>query len=155
MHIHLIAVGSRMPAWVTQGYETYAKRMPRECKLVLKEVGAGKRTKNANPRTLVKQEGERMLAAIPSSAHVVALDLSGKMWSTPQLADALQRWQQSGQDVALLVGGPEGIAPDCLNRATERWALSPLTYPHPLVRIIVAEQIYRAWSITQNHPYHR
>ncbi len=96
-----------------------------------------------------------MQAAIPATDRVVALDLSGKEWSTPQLAQALERWLTEGRNVSLLGGGPAGLAPACLARADDRWRLSALTFPHPLVRIVLAEQIYRAWSILQHHPYHR
>ncbi len=144
-----------MPVWVQQGYNEYAKRLPHECGLVLKEIAPGNRGKNADLVRAVKNEGERMLAAIPSSAHVVSLDIPGKAWTTPQLAEALQRWRAGGRTVALLMGGPEGLAETARQRAQESWSLSNLTFPHPLVRIIVAEQLYRAWSLINNHPYHR
>ncbi|MGX2031721.1 MULTISPECIES: 23S rRNA (pseudouridine(1915)-N(3))-methyltransferase RlmH [Methylocaldum] len=155
MRIHLVAVGNRMPDWVTEAYSEYAKRLPRECELALKEIAPAKRGKNADIVRLTEDEGERMLAALPRDVHVVALDVAGKEWSTPDLAAALARWLESGRDVALLVGGPDGLSPACLERANQRWSLSKLTFPHPVVRIIVAEQIYRAWSILQHHPYHR
>ncbi|MGX2039512.1 23S rRNA (pseudouridine(1915)-N(3))-methyltransferase RlmH [Methylocaldum sp. MU1018] len=155
MQIHLLAVGNRMPVWVTEAYSEYAKRLPRECELVLKEIAPAKRGKNADVVRSTEDEGERMLAALPRDAHVVALDVAGKEWSTEELAEALTRWLESGRDVALLVGGPDGLSPACLKRANQRWSLSKLTFPHPVVRIIVAEQIYRAWSILQHHPYHR
>ncbi|HYE35032.1 23S rRNA (pseudouridine(1915)-N(3))-methyltransferase RlmH [Methylocaldum sp.] len=155
MQIHLVAVGNRMPDWVTEAYSEYAKRLPRECELVLKEIAPAKRGKNADIDRLTGDEGERMLSALPRDAHVVALDVAGKEWSTPEVAGALARWLENGRDVALLVGGPDGLSPACLTRANQRWSLSKLTFPHPVVRIIVAEQIYRAWSILQHHPYHR
>lgn len=144
-----------MPGWVQQGYDEYAKRLPRDCGLVLKEIAPGKRGKNSDLARIVKEEGERMLAAIPQANHVVTLDIPGKPWTTPELAQAMQRWQASGQDVAILIGGPEGLADSAKQLARESWSLSKLTFPHPLVRIIVAEQLYRAWSILNNHPYHR
>ncbi|CAI8720036.1 23S rRNA (pseudouridine(1915)-N(3))-methyltransferase RlmH [Methylocaldum szegediense] len=155
MRIHLVAVGNRMPAWVTDAYSEYAKRLPRECELVLKEIAPGKRGKTVNIARVTEDEGDRMLAALPRDVYVVALDVAGKEWSTPELAEALARWLESGRDVALLVGGPDGLSPACLKRANQRWSLSKLTFPHPIVRIILAEQIYRAWSILQHHPYHR
>jgi len=155
MQIHLISVGNRMPGWVRQGYDEYAKRLPHECGLALKEIAPGKRGKNVDLARTVRDEGERMLAAIPSAAHVVTLDLAGQAWATGQLAEALRRWLAAGQPVALLVGGPEGLADAARQRAQESWSLSKLTFPHPLVRIIVAEQIYRAWSLINHHPYHR
>ena len=155
MRIQLVCVGNRMPAWVTEGYEEYAKRMPRECELRLREIAPGQRGKNADIARAIAEEGQKMQAAIGPSDRVVALDLSGKEWSTPQLAESLARWLADGRNVSLLVGGPDGLAPPCLDRACERWRLSALTFPHPLVRIILAEQLYRAWSILHNHPYHR
>jgi 23S rRNA (pseudouridine1915-N3)-methyltransferase len=155
VHIQLVCVGNKMPAWVAQGYEEYAKRMPRECELRLKEIPPGLRGKNTDTARTIGEEGQKMQAAIPAGQHVVALDLSGKEWSTPQLSEALARWLAGGRNVSLLVGGPDGLAPDCLERADERWCLSALTFPHPLVRIILAEQIYRAYSLLHNHPYHR
>jgi 23S rRNA (pseudouridine1915-N3)-methyltransferase len=154
MQIHLIAVGNRMPAWVEQGYQDYAKRLPRECSLVLKEIAADKR-RDGDIARIIRDEGERMIAAVPPRAHVVTLDIPGKSWTTEDLAAALKRWLSNGQPVALMVGGPEGLAPDVKTLARESWSLSPLTFPHPLVRIILAEQIYRAWSLLNNHPYHR
>ncbi len=155
MQIHLISVGNRMPSWVQQGYDEYAKRLPRECELVLKEIPAGKRGKNSDIARIVKEEGERMIAAMPQSTHVVTLDIPGKPWTTPELAGAMQRWLEGGQSVSLLIGGPEGLADEVKPLARESWSLSKLTFPHPLVRIVVAEQLYRAWSILHNHPYHR
>lgn len=144
-----------MPRWVEMGYSDYAKRLPREYELILKEIPAGKRTKNSDIERIVKEEGERILAALPSQCHLVSLEVTGKPWSTPQLAQALQRWQGNGQAVSLVVGGPEGLAPSIKQVARESWSLSALTLPHPLVRVVIAEQIYRAWSILNNHPYHR
>jgi 23S rRNA (pseudouridine1915-N3)-methyltransferase len=155
MQINLISVGNRMPGWVQQGYDEYAKRLPRECELVLKEIAPGKRSKNSDVAKIVKGEGERMIAAISPGAHIVTLDIPGKSWTTPELAQAMQRWRESGQSVALLVGGPEGLADAVRQMAGETWSLSKLTFPHPLVRILIAEQLYRAWSILNNHPYHR
>ncbi|MEW6332066.1 MAG: 23S rRNA (pseudouridine(1915)-N(3))-methyltransferase RlmH [Pseudomonadota bacterium] len=155
MQIHIIAVGDRMPEWVETGYREYAKRLPRECRLVLHEIPAGRRTKGADLRRLIGQEGARQLAAIPAGAQVVALDREGKQLDTVALAQQLQRQLAGGADLALLIGGPEGLAPACLERAKERWALSKLTLAHPVVRVVLAEQLYRAWSIINQHPYHR
>jgi len=144
-----------MPAWVEQGYQEYAKRLPPECALALHEIPAGKRGKNADIARLTRQEGEKMAAAIPKGARVVALEVGGRAWSTEQLSARLDSWMGEGRDVALLVGGPEGLEPGLSAAADERWSLSPLTLPHPLVRIVLAEQLYRAWSILKGHPYHR
>ena len=155
MNINLIAVGNRMPSWVTTAYEDYAARLPRECTVNLIEVGAGKRPKGADLKKITTEEGKKMLAAIPKGCRVVALEIQGKPWSTNQLSIQLQNWMQGGQDIALLIGGPEGLAKDCIQRADQSWSLSPLTLPHPMVRVIIAEQLFRAWSILNNHPYHR
>lgn len=155
MRIYLIAVGERMPSWVTEGYQEYAKRLPSECSLKLLEIPAGKRGKGADLARLTLQEGEKVLAAIPKGAMVLALEVEGSPWKTEQLAHEMEEWLQSGRDIALLVGGPEGLAESCRKRADKLWSLSPLTLPHPLVRIVVAEQLYRAWSVIKGHPYHR
>lgn len=155
MQIHIIAVGDRMPGWVEAGYREYARRLPRECRLVLHEIPAGRRTKGADLRRLIEREGARQLEAIPPGARVIALDRQGKQMDTETLAAELNKRLAGGGNMALLVGGPEGLAPDCLERADERWALSRFTLAHPLVRVVLAEQIYRAWSIISNLPYHR
>ena len=155
MQINLIAVGTRMPAWVNDGYQEYARRMPQECGLRLTEIPLGQRSKSQPVDRAVNEEGKRMLAAISDRQRVIALDVNGRGWSTEQLAEALREWLQDGRDVALLVGGPDGLASSCLARAEQRWSLSPLTLPHPLVRILLAEQLYRAWTLTCGHPYHR
>lgn len=155
MKINLVAVGNKMPAWVTQGFEEYSKRMPRECLLQLNEITAAKRGKNAQPEQWKKEESQRILAAIPDNQHVVALEVTGKQWSTEQLSGHMQSWLTDGRDVSLVVGGPDGLDASCLQRSDQCWSLSALTLPHPLVRIVLAEQIYRAWTILQNHPYHR
>jgi len=155
MQITLIAVGTRMPAWVTEGYREYARRMPRECSLALTEVPLGRRGKSRPVERAVTEEGSRMLAAVSEKQRVIALDVGGRGWSTVQLAGELGGWMQDGRDVSLLVGGPDGLAADCLARADQRWSLSPLTLPHPLVRVVLAEQLYRAWTLMSGHPYHR
>ena len=155
MQIHLLAVGIRMPGWVTEGYRDYAKRLPRECELVLREIAPGKRGKNADLERIREEEGGRLLAALGRDDRVIALEVGGRAWNTEALAGQLRDWLQGGQRVSLLVGGPEGLADACRARAGEQWSLSPLTLPHPLVRVIVAEQPYRAWSLLNQHPYHR
>jgi len=144
-----------MPAWVQQGYEEYAKRLPRDCELILKEIAPEKRTKNSDIARIIKNESERMLLAAPVGAHAVALDSAGKHWTTLELSQTLQRWRVGGQAVAMLIGGPDGLSDALKQSARETWSLSKLTFPHPLVRILVAEQLYRAWSLLNHHPYHR
>ncbi|MFP4246522.1 MAG: 23S rRNA (pseudouridine(1915)-N(3))-methyltransferase RlmH [Halochromatium sp.] len=171
MRIHLLSVGRRMPAWVETGFDEYAKRLPSSCALSLIEVepaargkGLGRSRAKAGQRAqlspaararLLADEGERLLKAVPSNALAIALDVRGRAWSTEALAAELEGWLASGRDLALLVGGPDGLADACLARAERHWSLSPLTFPHPLVRVILAEQLYRAWTLIQGHPYHR
>ncbi|MEW8337885.1 MAG: 23S rRNA (pseudouridine(1915)-N(3))-methyltransferase RlmH [Candidatus Thiodiazotropha sp.] len=155
MNIYLISVGNRMPGWIDEGYREYARRMPAECALHLIEISPGHRGKKADIARAVREEGERMLKAIPKGCLVLLLDVGGSAWSTERLSGKLEQWMADGKDLAMLVGGPEGLAPACLQRADGRWSLSPLTLPHPLVRVLVAEQLYRAWSLLRNHPYHR
>jgi len=155
MIIHLISVGNKMPHWVQEGYQEYAKRLPSECGLNLVEIAAGHRGKSADVKRTVREEGERMLKAIPKGCRIIALDVQGQSWSTEQLSAHIGDWMAAGPDIALLIGGPEGLAEACLQQADTRWSLSLLTLPHPLVRVVVAEQLYRAWSLLRNHPYHR
>jgi 23S rRNA (pseudouridine1915-N3)-methyltransferase len=155
MKIYLIAVGAKMPDWVRQGYEEYAKRLPDECRLQLIEIPALKRGKSADLARVTVEEGEKILAKVPAGAHCVALDERGKSLDTPALSKRLAAWMRQGTDVALLVGGPDGLSAACKSAAAESWSLSPLTLPHPLVRIVAAEALYRAWSLLRNHPYHR
>lgn len=155
MKIQLVAVGTKMPAWVETAYQEYARRFPKDMPLELIEINAGKRGKNADIKRILDKEGEATLAVIPKGNRVVTLEVTGKSWTTPQLAKQLDAWKMDGRDVSLLIGGPEGLAPSCIQLAEQRWSLSALTLPHPMVRVIVAETLYRAWSITANHPYHR
>lgn len=155
MRIHLLAVGQKMPAWVAAGWDDFARRLPRDCALQLVELAPGRRGPKADLARALRDEGERMLAAIPDGARVVALDVTGTAWDTPALARQLEAWRADGRDVALLVGGPEGLDPRCRARAETRWSLSALTLPHMLVRVVVAEALYRAWSVLSHHPYHR
>ena len=155
MRIQIIAVGTKMPDWVTTGTEEFIRRFPGDLPVYFTEIPAGKRGKNADIRRILQKEGEQTLAAIPKGNRIVTLEVTGRNWSTPQLAEQLDSWKMDGRDVSLLIGGPEGLAPECIQLSEQRWSLSALTLPHPLVRIIVAESLYRAWSVTQNHPYHR
>jgi 23S rRNA (pseudouridine1915-N3)-methyltransferase len=155
MRITLISVSSKQPDWVRDGFDEYARRLRGPLALSLTEIPLPKRTASAALERLIAVEGERMLAAVPAGAHVVALEESGRSWRTAELAVRLKAWMAQGQPVALLVGGPDGLAPACLERARERWSLSPLTLPHGLVRIVVAEALYRAHSLLRGHPYHR
>lgn len=144
-----------MPQWVEQAYDDYASRLNANVKLVLKAIPAEKRTKKSDLSKICEKESQKLLQAIPNGNIVIALEVTGQSWSTEKLAQNMQHWMMSGRDVSLLVGGPEGMSKVCRDRADYLWSLSSLTYPHPLVRVILAEQLYRAWAITANHPYHR
>lgn len=155
MRVKLIAVGTRMPDWVEAGVNEYRKRLPRDFELNIIEIPLSQRGKAADLRRAIAREGEASLAALGKNDYVAALDVGGRSLGTEALAERVRRVRDEGADLSLLVGGPDGLAPACLERADERWSLSALTLPHPVVRIVVAEQVYRVWSFLNNHPYHR
>ncbi len=155
MRIKLIAIGTRMPQWVDQGYKEYAQRMPAICQLELVEIPAIKRGKNADTARILRDEAQLLAKAIPDGSLSIALDRKGKMVDTQTLALHQQKWIDESQDVAILVGGPEGIDADFLSTVNLKWSLSAMTFPHPIVRVMIAEQCYRAWSMNANLPYHR
>lgn len=155
MRARLIAVGERMPPWVAQGFAEYAKRLSRELPLELVEIKPGVRGKGRDDARAMTDEGAAMLSALPRDSHVVALDGGGAAWSSEQLAEQLSNWRMAGRDLAFLIGGPNGHAREVLQRADQRWSLGPPTLPHMLVRLVVAEQLYRAVTILNGHPYHR
>lgn len=155
MRLKLLAVGTRMPDWVESGCQGYGKRMPPELRIQVIEISLGTRGKNQPKAKAIEAESQGLLKAIGEQDFVVALDVLGKPMSTEKLAQNLGNWQMNGRDVCLLVGGPDGLSANCLARANMRWSLSDLTLPHPLVRIVLMEQLYRAWTINANHPYHR
>jgi len=155
MKVRLLAVGTRMPAWVAEGVEEYRKRLPRDFALQVEEIAPGQRGKNADLSRAMASEAERIRARLRGDEHVVALEVGGKAWSTERLGEQAEGWRLAGRDVVLLVGGPDGLAPELSAAADQRWSLSPLTLPHPLVRILLAEQLYRAWTLMVGHPYHR
>ncbi|MCW8846375.1 MAG: 23S rRNA (pseudouridine(1915)-N(3))-methyltransferase RlmH [Gammaproteobacteria bacterium] len=155
MRLRLLSPGQKMPAWIQQGFAEYAQRMPHECRLELLEIPLGRRARGIPVERAVESEGERILAAIKPGDRVVALEVTAQQFTTAALAEYLENWMGEGRDVCLLVGGPDGLAPACLNRADMSWSLSRLTLPHGLVRVMLAEQLYRAWSLMKGHPYHR
>lgn len=155
MRLCVVAIGQRMPSWVVKGWSEYARRFPRGFSLDLKEIPALKRSRNADIESIRHRESESLLVATSQSSCKIVLDENGTQWSTRQLSVQMADWMQSGRDVEFLVGGPDGLSTDLMEKAEYRWSLSRLTLPHPLVRIVLAEQLYRAWSLTQNHPYHR
>ncbi len=154
MKLVLVAVGTRPPAWADSAYEDYAKRFPPEMRLALKAVKAEPRDSRTAAQ-MMAAEAKRIDAAIPRGARLVALDEHGTRVTSRQLADRLLDWQRDGRDVAMLVGGPDGLDPVLKARCDETLRLSDLTLPHAFVRVLLAEALYRAWSITANHPYHR
>lgn len=144
-----------MPKWVEQGYREYAQRMPGLCQLQLHEIAAKKRGKNADTARILRDEASALKEAIPRGALTIALDRKGRHIDTLELAKNLQGWIDESQDVAILIGGPEGIDPNFLSQVQRKWSLSAMTFAHPVVRVMLAEQLYRAWSINANLPYHR
>jgi len=155
MKIKLICVGTRMPDWVDAGVAEYRKRLPADFELLVTEVPLAQRSKSTDLARALEKEGEACLKIIGAKDFIIAMDVQGIMQSTEQLAESLGKLRDSGRNIAMLVGGPDGLAPACLKAAHARWSLSGLTFPHPVVRIVLAEQIYRAWSILAGHPYHR
>lgn len=151
----IVAVGQKMPAWAQAGYEDYARRFPPDMRLELRAVKAEPRTSGKTAQQMMAAEAQRMQAQIPPQAHVVALDERGQQGTSMQLAQRLRGWRERGSDVVFLVGGPDGLDGALRDQAHERLRLSDLTLPHPLVRVLLAEQLYRAWSLLMNHPYHR
>ncbi len=155
MLLRVIAVGTRMPAWVERALDDYAKRMPPELRIEWREVKAEPRGASGSPVRWMAREAERIRAAVPAGAHLVALDERGDDVTSAALAVRLARWRDAGRPVALLVGGPDGLAPELKGECAERLRLSSLTLPHAIVRIVLAEQLFRAWAIDAGHPYHR
>lgn len=155
MKLRVLAIGTRMPDWVTRGVDEYRKRLPRDFDVEIVEIAPGKRGKNADVARAIREEGDAMLAKLRERERVIALDVAGQHWSTERLAAQADGWRREGRDVALLVGGPDGLDPRLVARAEQRWSLSALTLPHPLVRILLTEQLYRAWTLLAGHPYHR
>lgn len=153
MRLRVIAAGTRMPAWVKDGTQDYARRLPPEYRFEIVEIALSDPKRGA--ARALREEGARMLAAVGARDRVVSLAIDGRRFGTQELAERLAAWQQDRRDLAFLIGGPEGLAPECLERSELRWSLSPLTLPHALVRVVLAEQLYRAWSILARHPYHR
>lgn len=155
MKLRLLAIGTRMPGWVQEGFTDYAKRLSGDISLDLVEITAGKRLKATDLSRVKEEEGEALLAALRPQERVIVLDVPGKALSTEDMAARLKDWQVDGRPAAILVGGPEGLSRAVRERADETWSLSRLTLPHPLVRVVIAEQLYRSWSLLKGHPYHR
>lgn len=155
MHIRLIAVGDKQPSWVDTAFSEYAGRLPRQWKFRLDTIAAGQRTKNYAALSAREAEGRKVLASIGSDDFVVLLDERGETLSSRGLGERLGNWQSAGRDLCFVIGGPDGVSTECGERADFRWSLSRMTLPHGLARVMFGEQLYRAWTLTQGHPYHR
>ena len=155
MRVRLIAVGSRMPKWVREAYEDYITRLGSGLKVSLVEIEPGTRSAGRPPRKAMEAEAQKLLGALRKDEYVVALDERGAEMTTRELAAWLKDRMHEGRDLAFLVGGPDGFAPEVTARSDFKWSLSRLTFPHALVRVVLAEQLYRAHGVLANHPYHR
>lgn len=155
MQLIVAAVGHKMPGWIDTGFQEYAKRMPPECRLVLKEIKPVDRAANKSAESVMAQERARIEAALPKTGRVIALDERGTAMTTLELSQQLSIWQQHGGDVSFVIGGADGLDAEFKQNADSLLRLSNMTLPHGLVRVMLAEQLYRAWSILKNHPYHR
>ena len=155
MRITVHSVAGKMPRWVETAVGEYQKRLPRELRLEWRDVPLAVRGGGGDPQALREREGQALLKGVRDTDHCVALDGRGKPWSTEDLAAQLESWMMGGQPLSLFIGGPDGLSSGCLARAQQRWSLGPLTLPHPLVRVVLTEQLYRAWTVTVGHPYHR
>ena len=153
--IRILSAGNRMPDWVDAGFDEYARRLPRDFAVELREFPLSKLRAGGATARAVEEEGRTLLDAVMPDDLVVALELSGQSWSTEELAARLRGWRDAARRVNFLIGGPDGLSEACRRRADQQWSLSRLTLPHALVRILLIEQLYRAFSIVSAHPYHR
>lgn len=155
MRLLIVSVGHKMPDWITAGFGEYAKRMPREAKIELLEIKPEPRTTGKTTAQIMEAEGQRILAALPAGCLRIALDERGAQPTTKKLSEQMQQWMREGRDVAFIVGGADGMHESVKQAAQHLMALSALTLPHAMVRVLLAEQLYRAYSLLHNHPYHR
>ncbi len=155
MKIKIISPANKMPDWVNTACHEFQKRLDDSCKVEVLDIALQKRGKNADIKSLIDKEGKAMLALTPEQDRVIALSIGGKTFSSEAFSTQLQQWQQSGQNITFYIGGPEGLADSCMQRAHQQISLSTLTLPHPLVRVVLIEQIYRAHCIGKGHPYHK
>jgi 23S rRNA (pseudouridine1915-N3)-methyltransferase len=155
MKCRLIAAGTRLPDWINEGFREYQKRLRAPLVLELIEIPIAKRSAGENPQRAIAREGENMLAALKDEDYVVSLEVEAKSMTTLQVSSWLAERLREARPLALLIGGPDGLSDSCRTRANQSWSLSPLTLPHGLVRVLLAEQIYRAMSLLAGHPYHR
>ena len=155
MNINVIAIGNKMPAWVEDASQDFAKRLPAEIKVNSILLPLIKRGKNPDIARIVRDESRKLLTAVPKGSVLVVLDVLGKSITTMKFSSLLDSWLQQGQDISIVIGGPDGVSDELLSEASIKLSLSELTFPHTLVRVVLLEQIYRAWSILKKHPYHR
>ena len=155
MKLFILAVGHKMPEWINTGFGEYAKRMPRESKIELVEIRPEPRTTGKSVTQIMEAEAGRILATLPAGCLCIALDERGMQLTTRQLAQKMGEWMGGGRDVAFVIGGADGLHESVKAAAQQQWALSPMTLPHGLVRVLLTEQLYRAHSLLHNHPYHR
>ncbi len=155
MKIRILAVGQKMPKWVEQTYNDYNKRLQKNQQIELVEISPIHRGKSISSNKAKTLEGKKILAALHPQEKIIVLDEYGKLVSTKQVAESIKKWQMNSIDIAIVIGGADGISQEVKSCAYTTWSLSLLTFPHPLVRVILIEQIYRAYSIIANHPYHR
>ena len=158
MNIQIIAVGTKMPTWVNEAYQEYQKRLQPDIQLQLKEIPLQNRARcknSADIQKMMQLESQQILTAIKPGSYTIALDSRSAQYTSEQCAEQLNHWKHLGKPINILIGGPEGYTPETLAKADAKWSLSALTFPHPIVRIILAEQLYRAQSILKKHPYHR
>lgn len=155
MDIQIIAIGQQMPDWVNVACDQYQSRVSGQCRLKFKSLQAKKRGKNADIARILKEEGNALVAAIPARSHTIALERTGKEIDSKKIAQVIEQCMMEGQGLSFMIGGPEGLSKDCLQQASEIWSLSALTMAHTVARVVLAEQVYRAWSIINNLPYHR
>ncbi|MGI9291088.1 MAG: 23S rRNA (pseudouridine(1915)-N(3))-methyltransferase RlmH [Gammaproteobacteria bacterium] len=155
MRITVLAIGTRMPAWVDEGVQDYLKRLPKHIDMSFKALPAAQRSSRISTDKLKEKEGEQILKALPEKAYTIALDEHGKQHTSSGWGKQLENWLAERSEVCFLIGGADGLADICRSRADEIWSLSDMTLPHALVRVVLAEQVYRAWTLTQGHPYHR
>jgi 23S rRNA (pseudouridine1915-N3)-methyltransferase len=155
MHIRLIAVGDRQPSWVDDAFDSYARRLPRQWKFRLTTIATAPRSKGKDATAAVDAEGQKVLDSLKTDEQMVVLDERGTQVSSTGLAEKLSSWQSSGRDLSFVIGGPDGVSTAVTARADFRWALSRLTLPHGLARVMFVEQLYRAWTVSTGHPYHR
>ncbi len=155
MEIRLLAIGTRMPGWVNDGFNDYAKRFGGDCKLTVREIPSPRKSRSQDAQQVMQLEGQQLLAAVPANSHLIALDPQGTQHTTEAVSKKLDDWFQHHRIVSFMIGGADGLSADCLATSREQWSLSKLTFPHALVRVIAAEQFYRAYSMLKNHPYHR